>query len=72
MRCDMSNYPSAQVSKTDTGKIRIEIDKEDFENFCNACGLFREEFMEYLKQAEQDHQAGRVMERNSLYELIDE
>ncbi len=68
----MANYLNTEVSKTNAGKIRIEIDKEDFESFCNACGLFREEFIKYLEKSEQDHREGRITERESLYGLMDE
>jgi len=68
----MSSFLNVEVSKTISGKIRIEIDKEDFENFCNASGLFREEFIKYLDKSEQDHREGRITERESLYELIKE
>lgn len=62
---------NAKIKKTRTNKICIELDKEDFESFCNACGLFREEFLELLEASEKDHKEGRITERKSLFELID-
>ena len=61
----------ATVKKVSSRKISVEIDKEDFESFCNACGLFRKEFLEILEASEKDHQEGRIIERDSLYELMD-
>jgi len=68
----MTSEFAATICETKPGKIRIEIDKEDFENFCNACGLFRKEFIKFLNQSEQDHLQGRITERESLFELMDE
>ncbi|NOZ62548.1 MAG: hypothetical protein GXO74_12825 [Calditrichaeota bacterium] len=68
----MSNKLTADISETKSGKIRIEIDKKNFERFCNACGLFKKEFLELLGQSEQDHQQGHTTERESLFELIKE
>lgn len=68
----MSNELIADITEMKSGKIRIEINKEDFENFCNVCGLFKKEFLELLNQSEQDHQQGRTTERESLFELIKE
>ena len=62
----------AQINETKGGKIKIEIDKEDFENFCNVCGLFKKEFIEIMKRSEQDHKNGKITKRNSLTELINE
>jgi hypothetical protein len=50
--------------------ITLQIPRKDFEAFCNAAGLFREEFLDLLDASERDHQEGRVTERESLYELI--
>ena len=61
---------NVNIAETKSGKIRIEIDKGDFENFCNACGLFKKDFLEILDQSEQNHQQGRTTERDSLFELI--
>lgn len=68
----MASKFAATIKETKSGKICIEIEKEDFENFYNACGLFRKEFIEYLNQSEQDHQQGRVTERESLFELMED
>ena len=61
---------SDDISETKSGKIRIEIDKKNFERFCNACGLFKKEFLELLEQSEQDHQQERTTERESLFDLM--
>ena len=68
----MSASFKAQINETKGGKIQIEIDKEDFENFCNVCRLFSTEFMEIMKKSDQDHKSGKITKRNSLAELIDE
>jgi len=60
----------AKITKRTRTKIHIEIAKEDFEDFCDAVGLYREEFLEALEASERDHRAGRVTKRNSLCELI--
>ena len=61
----------ATFRKSKTGKISLDITKEDFEYFCNACGLFRQDFLEMLDASEEDHREGRIAERGSLYELIE-
>ena len=62
---------SAVLKKKTSDKISIEIRKEDFEAFCNAVGLFKEDFLMQMKKSEADHRAGRVTKRKSLYELIE-
>ncbi|MCK4352604.1 hypothetical protein KAW65_04270 [candidate division WOR-3 bacterium] len=57
-------------SKHDSQVINIQITKDDFENFCNICGLYRKDFLDTLDASELDHQQGRITERDSLYELI--
>ena len=66
----MSTGLNMRVKKTSSHKITIEIDREDFETFCNACGLFKKEFIKLLDASEKDHREGRITERNSLYELL--
>jgi len=61
-----------RIKKVKSRKISIEIDKEDFETFCNACGLFKKEFLDLLDASEKDHQEGKITERDSLRELIQE
>ena len=65
----MESKLNATISKTKSGKIRIEIDKNDFENFCNVCGLFRKDFFNILEQSERDHEQGLTTERNSLLKI---
>ncbi len=61
----------AKITKKTRNSIRIEINKESFEAFCNAIGLYRKSFLEALDASERDHRSGRVTKRKSLYELID-
>jgi len=68
----MESKLNATISKTKSGKICIEIDKNDFENFCNVCGLFRKDFLNILEQSERDHEQGLTTERNSLLEIVDD
>jgi hypothetical protein len=67
----MESKLNATISETKSGKIRIEIDKKDFENFCNVCGLFRKDFIDILEQSERDHNQGLTTERSSLLEIIE-
>ena len=60
-----------KIKKAKSRKIIIEIDKEDFETFCNVCGLFKKDFLNLLDASEKDHQEGRITERESLQELIE-
>jgi len=60
----------AKVFKKTKNSIHIEITRQNFEEFCNAIGLYREEFVEALDASERDHRSGRVTKRKSLYELI--
>ncbi len=62
----------AQVKKNKNGKISIEISRDEFERFCNTFGFFRKDFLKLLRESEKDHKAGRITERNSLFELIGE
>ena len=61
----------AKITKKTKSRIRIEITKESFEAFCDAIGLYKNEFLETLDASERDHRAGRVTKRKSLDELID-
>lgn len=49
-----------RVSK-DKDKVKLEITKNNYEAFCNAVGLYNEEFLEALKRSEADHKAGRII-----------
>jgi len=66
----MATNLKMKIRKVKSRKISIEIDREDFETFCNACGLFKKEFLDLLDASEKDHQEGRITERDSLRELI--
>jgi hypothetical protein len=66
----MRDALDTKITKRTRKKIHIEIAKEDFEAFCDAVGLYREEFLEALEASERDHRAGRVTRRKSLRELI--
>lgn len=61
----------AAIIKKNSDKISIEIKKKDFEAFCNAVGLFKEDFLRQLRKSESDHKAGRVTKRKSLHELTE-
>ncbi len=60
----------AKITRKTKSKIQIEITKENFETFCDAIGLYRQQFIEALDSSERDHRAGRVTKRKSLHELI--
>jgi hypothetical protein len=51
--------------------VRFEITKDNYEAFCNAIGLYRKEFMEFLKKSEANHRACRITRRKSLLEIIE-
>lgn len=61
----------AIVTKKTPKSIHLEINKKDFETFCNAAGLYRKEFIEILDRSEEDHKKGRVTRRKSLAELLE-
>ena len=67
----MQKTLSAEVSKVSTDRIRVEITRDNYESFCNAIGLYKNEFIETLKKSEADHRAGRVAKRKSLLEIIE-
>ena len=60
-----------KLTKKTKHSIRIEITKANFEAFCHATGLYRQEFLKALDASERDHRAGRVSKRKSLHELIE-
>ena len=60
----------ATITKETKKSIHLEINKDTFESFCDAAGLYRNEFLKYLDLSEEDHKKGRITKRNSLSELI--
>lgn len=63
-----SSLPASLTKKGN--KINIEISKDKLESFMNACGLFRQDFLDTLKKSEKDHKLSRVTKRKSLKKLI--
>ncbi len=61
---------AAEIKRTKNGKIRIEISRDELEQFCNTFGFFRKDFLKLLRESEKDHRAGRTTKRNDLYELM--
>ncbi len=68
----MGSKLKATIVKETPENIHLEIDKKNFESFCDAAGLYRKDFIKTLDLSEKDHKAGRVTKRNSLAELIDD
>lgn len=68
----MSVKLAAEVKKTKSGKIRIEISRDELEQFCNTFGFFRKDFLKLLRESEKDHRVGRVTKRNNLFELMNQ
>jgi len=68
----MGSKLKATIVKERPENIQLEIDKKNFESFCDAAGLFRKDFIKTLGLSEKDHKVGRVKERKSLAELIDD
>ena len=66
----MSSKLKAKFTKETPRSIHLEISKENFESFCDSAGLYREEFLTTLNQAEEDHKRGRVTKRKSLSEIL--
>ena len=66
----MAQTLDAKVTKKTKKSIQIEISRANFEAFCDAIGLYREEFLAALDASERDHRAGRVTKRRSLRGLI--
>ena len=60
----------AKKTKQDADYIYLKIRRDTLEAFCNAAGLYRQEFLDLLDKSEKDRRAGRVTKRKSLYELI--
>lgn len=56
----------ATITKQTSKSIHLKIDKEDFEAFCAAAGLYRKEFIKLLDLSEEDHKKGLVTKRKSL------
>ena len=61
----------ATITKETPKSIHLEISKETFESFCDAAGLYRNEFLKYIDLSEEDYKKGRVTKRKSLSELIE-
>ena len=66
----MAQTLEAKITKKTEKSIQIEVSRENFEAFCDAIGLYREEFLNALEASDRDHRAGRVTPRNSLRELV--
>ena len=66
----MKTKLKATITKETPKSIYLKINKETFETFCDAAGLYRKEFIELLDLAEEDHKKGRVTKRKSLSELL--
>lgn len=60
----------AKKIKQDADYIYLKIRRDTLEAFCDAAGLYRQEFLDLLDESEKDHRAGRVTKHNSLYGLI--
>lgn len=67
----MEKTLSADLKRLSKDKISIEITKDNYESFCNAVGLYRQEFIETLRKSEADHRAGRITKRKSLLEITE-
>ena len=61
-----------EPQSNDAEYIYLKIRRDTLEAFCNAAGLYRQEFLDLLDKSEKDRRAGRVTKRKSLYELITE
>lgn len=62
----------ATITKATPKSIFLEINKQSFEAFCDAAGLYRKEFLKLLSLSEDDHKKGRVTKRKSLSELVED
>ena len=60
----------AKKTKQDADYIYLKIRRDILENFCDAAGLYRQEFLDLLDESENDHRTGRVTIRKSLHELF--
>ena len=56
------------ITKT-AEKITLQFSKDRLEKFCNALGLYQQEFLGSLDRSEKDHKAGRVCEVKNLMDL---
>ena len=65
----MQKTLSADLTRVSKDKVKLEITKNNYEAFCNAVGLYNEEFLEALKRSEADHKAGRITKRKSFIEI---
>jgi len=54
--------------KPDT--INLEFDRDRMERFCNALGLFREDFIDSLDKSALDSKKGDVYEIKELMDLV--
>ena len=61
-----------EPQSNDDDYIYLKIRRDTLEAFCDAAGLYRQEFLDLLDESEKDHRASRVTKRKSLYELITE
>lgn len=66
----MNTKLKATITRETPKSIHLEINKETFETFCDAAGLYNKEFIRLLDLAEEDHKKGRVTKRKSLSELL--
>jgi len=66
----MSIALKTRIVKKKPNLISFEIERDNFEAFCNVAGLFRPEFINSLEMSEADYKAGKIKERKSLHELI--
>jgi len=67
----MSPKMKARITNETPKSIHLEIDKDVFETFCDAAGLYRKEFLDLLDASEEDHKKTRTTHRKSLSELIE-
>ena len=57
--------------KIKNNKIVLEIDRNNFEEFCGTVGLFKKSFLNTLQKSFNDHDEGKITKRKSLKELMD-
>ncbi|MFH1098233.1 MAG: hypothetical protein V1749_12190 [Candidatus Desantisbacteria bacterium] len=60
------------IRKKSDDIITLEIKKKNFEAFSNAVGLFRKGFFDILDASERDSKEGRIKERKSLLEIVND
>jgi len=62
--------PTITVSKkSDSKKIRVEVDREQWEQLASALGFYRPSFLRSLKKAIKESKQGKVRRIKSLSEL---